>query len=368
MAENAQSKVSKAYLVLEDGTVYEGYSMGKSGKAVGEVVFNTNCSTYQDLLSDPTYSGQIVVQTYPLIGNRGVDPNATSRLVASGYVVREWCMEPTDAHEYITLDEFLKEDGITGLCGVDTRSLTRRIRKNGVMNGAIVDSLDNMEALLQELKEYRVPPAIGKVTVSEPVRMEVENAKYELAVPDYGMRRGILEFLQQRGCNITLYPAYTSAQELLSGNPDGVMLSDGPGDPWDNPEIIAIIKELMASGKPLFGVGLGHQLLGVAAGFEIEKLPVGHRGSNQPSRRLDTGRVLITSQNHGYTVAKDSVKPEVAELTHVNVNDGTVEGLRYKQFPALTVQFEPSDGPGYQDTAYIFDEFVTMLEGGNANA
>ncbi len=165
MAENAQSKVSKAYLVLEDGTVYEGYSMGKCGKAVGEVVFNTNCSTYQDLLSDPTYSGQIVVQTYPLIGNRGVDPNASSRLVASGYVVREWCVEPTDAHEYVTLDEFLQEDGITGLCGVDTRSLTRRIRKNGVMNGAIVDSLENLEDLLKELKDYRVPPADRKSVV-----------------------------------------------------------------------------------------------------------------------------------------------------------------------------------------------------------
>ena len=368
MTEHTQNKVSKAYLVLEDGTVYEGYSMGKSAKAVGEVVFNTNCSTYQDLLSDPTYSGQIVVQTYPLIGNRGVDPNPSSKLAASGYIVREWCVEPTDAHEYITLDEFLKRDGITGLCGIDTRSLTRKIRKNGVMNGAIVDSLDHMEELLQELKEYRVPPAIGKVTVSEPVRMEVENAKYELAIPDYGMRRGILQFLQQHGSNITLYPAYTSSQKLLKNHPDGIMLSDGPGDPWDNPEIIAIIKELIASGKPIFGVGLGHQLLGVACGFEIEKLPVGHRGSNQPTRRLDTGRVLITSQNHGYTVAKDSVKEEVAEITHLNVNDGTVEGLRYKGFPAITVQFEPSDGNGYQDTAYIFDEFVAMLEGGKANA
>lgn len=368
MPQNQQSKVSKAYLVLEDGTVYEGYSMGKAGKAVGEVVFNTNCSTYQDLLSDPTYSGQIVIQTYPLIGNRGVDPNPSSKLVASGYVVREWCVEPTDAHEYITLDEFLKEDGITGLCGIDTRSLTRRIRKNGVMNGAIVESLDDMDSLLKELKEYRVPPAIGKVTVSEPVRLEAENARYELAVPDYGMRRGILDFLMQRGCSITLYPAYTPAEELLKGNPDGIMLSDGPGDPWDNPEIIEIIKELMKSGKPLFGVGLGHQLLAVANGFDIEKLPVGHRGSNQPARRLDTGRVLITAQNHGYTVARQSVQEDVVEITHLNVNDGTVEGLRYKRFPALTVQFEPSDGPGYQDTAYLFDEFVDMLKGGNANA
>ena len=368
MAQNQENRVQKAYLVLEDGTVYEGYSMGNCEKAVGEVVFNTNCSTYQDLLDDPTYSGQIVIQTYPLIGNRGVNPNAPSKLVASGYVVREWCVEPTDAHEYITLDEFLKETGITGLCGIDTRSLTRKIRKNGVMNGAIVSSLDNKEALLAELKEYRVPPAIGKVTVSKPERLEAANSQYELAVPDYGMRRSILHFLLQRGCSITIYPAYTPAAEMLKHNPDGIMLSDGPGDPWDNPEIIEIIKELIKSGKPIFGVGLGHQLLAVACGFTIGKLPVGHRGSNQPVHRLDTRRVLITTQNHGYTVTKDSVKPEIAEITHTNVNDGTVEGLRYRTFPALTVQFEPSDGNGYQDTAYLFDEFVKMCEEGKKNA
>jgi carbamoyl-phosphate synthase small subunit len=365
---NVRNQVAPAYLVLEDGTVYSGYSMGKQGKAVGEVVFNTNCSTYQDLLNDPTYSGQIVIQTYPLIGNRGVDPNSSSRLVASGYVVREWCVEPTDAHEYITLDEFLKQDGVTGLCGIDTRSLTRRIRQKGVMNGAIVESLDGMEELLQELKAYRVPPAIGKVTVQEPMRLEAKYKRFELAVPDYGMRRDILEFLLARGCSVTLYPAHTPAEELLKGNPDGVMLSDGPGDPWDNPEIIAIIQELVKSGKPIFGVGLGHQLLAVANGFAIEKLPVGHRGANQPVRRLDTRRVLITAQNHGYTVKRDSVDPAVAEITHENVNDNTVEGLKYLKFPALTLQFEPGDGPGYQDTAYLFDQFVTMLKGGNANA
>lgn len=368
MAQNQESRVEKAYLVLQDGTVYEGYSMGSCEKAVGEVIFNTNCSTYQDLLDDPTYSGQIVIQTYPLIGNRGVNPNASSKLCASGYVVREWCVEPTDAHEYITLDEFLKETGITGLCGIDTRSLTRKIRKNGVMNGAIVSSLQNMDALLEELKAYRVPPAIGKVTVAKPERIEAENPKYELAVPDYGMRRGILDFLLARGCSVTIYPAYTPAYELLKDNPDGIMLSDGPGDPWDNPEIIDIIKELTKSQKPIFGVGLGHQLLGVACGFEIEKLPVGHRGANQPVHRLDTRRVLITSQNHGYTVAAASVDESVAVITHTNVNDGTVEGLRYKAFPALTVQFEPSDGNGYQDTAYLFDEFVKMCEEGKHNA
>lgn len=363
-----ESKVSKAYLVLEDGTVYAGYSMGKPGKAIGEVVFNTNCSTYEDLLADPTYFGQILIQTNPLIGNRGVNPHADSRLAASGYVVREWCVEPTDASEFLTLDEFLNQTGICGLCGIDTRSLVRRIRKKGVMNGAITDTLDHMEALLKEIKAYRVPPAIGKVTVPAPERLEAENPRFELAIPDYGMRRNILKFLLDRGCNITLYPAETSAAELLKGNPDGIMLSDGPGDPWDNPEIVEILQELIKSGKPIFGVGLGHQLLAEACGFKIEKLPVGHRGSNQPSRRLDNGRVLITTQNHGYTVANSSVDEALAEITHVNVNDGTVEGLRYKLFPAVTVQFEPCDGNGYQDTAYLFDQFISLMEGGSRNA
>ncbi len=360
-------KVTTAYLVLEDGTVYEGFSVGAVKKAVGEVVFNTTVS-YQDILSDPTYSGQIVIQTYPLIGNRGVDPQSVTNLVASGYVVREWCVEPTDANEFVTLDQYLESIGVTGLCGIDTRSLTRRIRKNGVMNGAIVGSLDGKEALLEELRTYRVPPAVGQVSVRERVRLETPGAKFELAVPDYGFRRDILAHFQERGCNITLYPAYTKSEELLAGNPDGIFLSDGPGDPWDNPEIIAIIRELTASKKPVFAVGLGHQLLAVAMGMIIEKLSVGHRGANQPVRRLDDGRVLITNQNHGYTVARNTVSEQIASVTHENVNDLSVEGLSYKAFPSVSVQFEPGDGPGYQDTAYLFDEFIRMMERSKNNA
>ena len=346
----------KAYLLLEDGTIFEGISMGKTGTAFGEVVFNTSTS-YQDILSDPTYFGQIVTQTFPLIGNRGVDPD--SRLHASGYIVREWCVEPTDAHEFMTLDEYLNKCEIVGLCGIDTRSLTRIIRKKGVMNGAITDSLDNKSELLEKIKEYRVASAVGKVTVSVPVKIPADGT-LNLAILDYGFNQNILKHLTARGVNITLYPASSSADEVLAGNPDGILLSDGPGDPWDNPQIIAVIKELMSSGKPLFGIGLGHQLLGVASEFSCVKLPVGHRGANQPSRRLDTGTVMITSQNHGYAVS--GVNTAVADITAVNVNDGTVEGLRYKTFPAFTVQFEPTDGNGYQDTAWVFDEFVSMMK------
>lgn len=353
--------MNKAYLLLEDGTRYQGYAMGAEGDAVGEVVFNTDMTTYQDLLQDPTYSGQIVVQTYPLIGNRGVDPVGQSRLVASGYIVREWCVEPTDAHEFVTLDEYLRQQGIVGLCGIDTRALTRHIRNHGVMNGMIVTSLDNEAALIEQMKAYRVPPVIGKITVSAPQRFEAAEPQYELAVPDYGFRRSILAFLQQRGCSITVYPAYTPAADILAASPDGIVLSDGPGDPWDNPGIVEIIRELVKSGKPVFGWGLGHQLMAVAAGYTIEKLPVGHRGSNQPVRNLDTGRVMVTEQNHGYAVALDSVD-EQGDAFLRNVNDGTVEGIRYKNAPVLTVQFEPADGNGYQDTAWVFDAFVDMVK------
>ena len=354
--------MKKAYLLLEDGTLFKGYAMGVEGERLGEVVFNTDMTTSQDLLQDPTYSGQIVVQTYPLIGNRGVDPVSVSKLVASGYVVREWCVEPTDAHEFVTLDEFLKQQGIIGLCGIDTRALTRHIRRNGVMNGMITEALENREALIEKIKAYRVPPAVGKITVSAPQRFEADNHRYSLAIPDYGFRRSILEYLLQRGCSCTIYPAHTSAADMLSASPDGIVLSDGPGDPWDNPEVVDIIRNLVVSEIPVFGWGLGHQLMAVAAGFSIEKLPVGHRGSNQPVRNLDNGRVMTTEQNHGYSVSLESVDQRKADAFLRNVNDGTVEGLRYKDHPVLTVQFEPADGNGYQDTAWVFDSFVSMME------
>ncbi len=290
-----------AYLLLEDGTVYKGYAMGAArgteGDALGEVVFNTDMTTCQDLLQDPTYSGQIVVQTYPLIGNRGIDPVSPSKFVASGYIVREWCVEPTDAHEFVTLDEYLCRLGIPGLCGVDTRALTRHIRDHGVMNGMITDTPEVTQERLTKMKAYRVPPAVGKITVSEPQRWEAANAAYEIAIPDYGFRRSILEFFLSRGCSCTLYPAYTPAEEILKTNPDGIVLSDGPGDPWDNPEIVEIIKGLAAVGKPMLGWGLGHQLMAVAAGMTIEKLPGGRRASSKPARNKASGRAMVTRRN-----------------------------------------------------------------------
>lgn len=354
-----------AYLLLEDGTAYKGYAMGaerdlSAGEAIGEVVFNTDMTTSQDLLQDPTYSGQIVVQTYPLIGNRGVDPVSPSKFVASGYVVREWCVEPTDAHEFVTLDDYLRGLGIAGLCGVDTRRPdpaypgSRRHERHDRGHARRVARPDCPAERLRGAGRRRQnhaeqASALGGGT--PPVR----NRHSGLRVP--GVDPGAFS---QAGLFLTLYPAYTPAADILAANPDGIVFSDGPGDPWDNPEIVEILRALADSGRPMFGWGLGHQLMAVAAGMEIEKLPVGHRGSNQPVRNLDNGRVMVTEQNHGYTVALGSVKDEVAEAFLQNVNDGTVEGLRYRR-PILTVQFEPSDGNGYQDTAWVFDAFVRML-------
>lgn len=270
-------------------------------------------------------------------------------------------MEPTDAHEFVTLDEYLKRQGIVGLCGIDTRALTRHIRDHGVMNGMILDNLENREDRLQQMRDYRVPPAVGKITVNKPQRFVAENARFELAVPDYGFRRSILDFLLSRGCSVTIYPAYTPTKELLASGADGFVLSDGPGDPGQSGNSWRLSGSLPKRTKPIFRLGIGSSANGRGHGYRIEKLPVGHRGSNQPVRNLDNGRVMVTEQNHGYTVALDSLDDE-AEAFLRNVNDGTVEGLRYKNHPILTVQFEPADGNGYQDTAWVFDAVAAMLE------
>ncbi len=363
------NKAKKAYLVLQDGTVMQGYSMGAQGVTIGEVVFNTCTASYQDLLSDPTYYGQIVAQTYPLVGNRGFDAaQGKSEIMANGYIAREWCDTPTDARNGVTLDTYLKSRGIVGLCGIDTRRLTRILRDKGYFNGAITDTLDNLEELLEKIKAYTIAGAVEQVTIREPEVIEAENAKYHMVIMDYGFHREILQWFTKRGCKLTLVPAGTSPQDVLAYQPDGILLSDGPGDPDDNLKLIENIRELTKSGVPLFGLGLGHQMLALAVGAKIQKMSRGHRGSNQPVRILSNGKVMITTQNHGYDVDKDSLDPAVAEITMENVNDQSVEGIVYHAFPAFTVQFEPCDGKGFQDSAWIYDEFVAMMKGEEHNA
>lgn len=355
---------NKAYLVLEDGTVFEGFSMGKIGVTIGEVVFNTCTSAYTDILSDPTYYGQIVAQTYPLAANRGVVPeNDGSQIMSSGYIVREWCDVCSDGNE-MNLDDYLKSRDIVGICGIDTRRLTRYLRDRGYVNGAITDSLDNFDELLANIKTYTISGAVREISIKEPIKMTGENVKYNIVAVDYGSPRKQLNAFLLNGCNVTFVPAFTSAEEIMRYSPDGIVLCDGPADPDDEPALIENIKKMINVGVPIFAIGLGHQMLALASGFKIVKMERGHRGSNQPVIISNTKKIMITNQNHGYSVDADSVDSTVADIIMTNINDGTVEGLMYKKFKGLSVQFTPK-GDADSSTGFIIRDFFKMMDGEN---
>ena len=353
---------TKAYLVLQDGTIFEGYSMGKSGLTIGEVVFNTCTSAYTDILSDPTYYGQIVAQTYPLAANRGIIRNKDEgSIMSNGYIVREWCDICSDGGE-ITLDEYLSQCGIVGICGIDTRRLTRYLRDKGYVNGAITNNIENLDELLPKIKAYTVSGAVREITIKEPIELKGDNAKYNIVAVDFGSPRKQLNAFLLNGCNVTFVPAFTSADEIMKYNPDGVVLCDGPADPDDEPEIIDIIREIIKKDVPIFAIGLGHQMLAIANGFDIIKMEKGHRGSNQPVRIKNTDKIMITDQNHGYAVENSSVKSDIADIIMTNINDKTVEGLLYKNFKGLSVQFTPK-GDIDSSTGFIIRDFYKMMDG-----
>lgn len=355
---------TKAYLVLQDGTIFEGYSMGKIGLTIGEVVFNTCTSAYTDILSDPTYYGQIVAQTYPLAANRGIVRNQNeSEIMSNGYIVREWCDICSDGGE-ITLDEYLSQCNIVGICGIDTRRLTRYLRDKGYVNGAITDNIDKLDELLPMIKAYTVSGAVREITIKEPIEMKGENAKYNIVAVDYGSPRKQLNAFLLNGCNVNFVPAFTKVDEIMKYNPDGVVLCDGPADPDDEPEIIEIIREIIKKDIPVFAIGLGHQMLALANDFKIIKMEKGHRGSNQPVIIEGTNKIMITDQNHGYAVENSSVKSDIADIIMTNINDKTVEGLRYKKFKGLSVQFTPK-GDIDSSTGFIIRDFYKMMDGEN---
>lgn len=354
---------TKAYIVLQDKTVFEGYSMGKQGSAIGEVVFNTCSSSYTDILSDPTYYGQIVAQTYPLAANRGVSPqNNDGEIMSNGYIVREWCDVYSDGNE-INLDEYLKGRGIVGICGVDTRRLTRYLRDKGYVKGAITDSLDNIDDLLEEINNYTISGAVREITIKEPIKMQGQNVKYNVVAVDFGSPRKQLNAFLLNGCNVTLVPAFTTADEIMQYNPDGIVLCDGPADPDDEPQLIKNIAELISKDVPVFAIGLGHQMLALANGYKIIKMEKGHRGSNQPVKVEGTKKIMVTDQNHGYAVDKNTVSAN-AEIIMTNINDGTVEGLKYNNFKGLSVQFTPK-GDIDSSTGFIIRDFFKMMDGEN---
>ena len=358
----------KATLILENGSVFQGQSIGAPEERVCEMVFNTSMVGYQEILTDPSYAGQGIVMSYPLIGNYGVnqEDNESCRPWAEAFVVRHLSRRGSNFRCEGDLDDYLKQNGITGIQGVDTRALTRILRSQGTMNGMITCTEDfSMEETLERIRAYRVQGTVERVSRKEvkiyPARTR---RKLRVALMDFGVKENMIRCLQERGCEVTVFPAHTTCHEILAGNFDGVMLSNGPGDPADNKAIIAEIRDLYASGLPIFAVCLGHQLMALATGASTQKMTFGHRGANHPVKDLDAGRVFITSQNHGYVVRAESVDPAVAQVSHVNVNEGSVEGLRYANGNVYTVQFHPEASPGPQDTEYLFDRFVRRMEGG----
>ena len=351
----------KAFLLLEDGTVFEGNSFGMEGKVIGEVVFNTGMTGYQEVLTDPSYCGQIVCMTYPLIGNYGVniDDIESSKPQVKGFIVREVCKTPSNWRSIEDLNDYLKRNNIIGLEGIDTRALTRILRDNGTMRGTIITGeLGDVEAQKAKLSDYVIKNPVLQVTTKEIKHFKGNG--YKIALLDYGLKQNIVRSLTKRGCEVHVYPATATAQEILSINPDGIMLSNGPGDPKDCQHQIDTIRQLVGK-KPMFGICLGHQLTALAHNANTEKLKYGHRGCNHPVKDIEKDKTYITSQNHGYTIIEDTLDRETMVVSHRNMNDGTIEGIRYKNAPLFTVQFHPEASPGPGDTAYLFDEFIQMI-------
>ena len=377
----------EAWLALEDGTVYEGESFGATGEKVGEVVFNTSMIGYQEVLTDPSYKGQIVTMTYPLIGNYGVNPGDLESLHphVEGFVVREYQRNPSNWRSTDSLDRFLADHGVVGISGIDTRALTRRLRVDGVMRGVIRSGAAEPDALVAQARA--VPGMLGQdlvreVTTDRPYRWEGDRRIYgdppagdpekvwndfetpgdfRVVVMDYGVKHNILRNLARRGCQVLVLPADYTAGQVLRLNPDGIMLSNGPGDPGAVQYAIEELKVLIGQ-KPIFGICIGHQLLGMALGGERFKLKFGHRGANQPVRQCDSGRVEITAQNHGFAIDADSLDESEVELTHINLNDRTLEGLRHRRYPVFSVQYHPEASPGPHDADYLFDRFIASMQ------
>ncbi len=377
----------KAYLILEDGSVLEGQCIGSARETVSEIVFNTSMTGYLEVLTDPSYAGQAVVMTYPLIGNYGIcrADRESDRIWADGFIVRELSRIPSNFRSEDTIQHFLEQNDIPGISGVDTRTLTKLLREKGTMNGMITTTrYDDLDEPLRRIREYRVRGAVKRTSCAAKYVIDPSDPSEEprsvrtarrpeslvaraghgkrVALLDLGAKANIAESLVERGCRVGVYPCDTKAEEILADAPDGIMLSNGPGDPKENTEIIAQIRRFYDSDIPIFAICLGHQLMALATGADTFKLKYGHRGGNHPVKDLETGRVYITSQNHGYAVNAESLDPAVAVPAFVNVNDGTNEGLRYVGKKIITVQYHPEACPGPQDSGYLFDRFIEMME------
>lgn len=394
----------KAFLVLEDGTVFEGTHIGADREIISEIVFNTSMAGYLEVLTDPSYAGQAVCMTYPLIGNYGIcrDDMESRRPWPDGFIVRELSRIPSNFRCDCTIQQFLEENGVPGIAGIDTRALTKILREKGTMNGMITTNENyNLGEIIPELKKYTTGKVVEKVTCPEKYTVapttdlaqngplsgmarfdreafesgarepkpalvtELNGKGLKVALLDLGAKDNIARSLAERGCGVTVYPALTPAEEIIADAPDGIMLSNGPGDPKECVSIIAEIRKLYDTDIPIFAICLGHQLMALATGADTYKMKYGHRGGNHPVKDLSTGRVYISSQNHGYVVDMDKLDPNVATPAFINVNDGTNEGLAYTGKNIFTVQFHPEACPGPQDSGYLFDRFIRMMKGEN---
>lgn len=352
----------KRLLILEDGSVYEGTAFGADHFQVGELVFNTGMSGYQELLSDLSYCGQIVMMTYPMIGNYGINHDDFESLdpAVFGFVVRECCEQPSNFRSDYTLDEFLKMKNIPGIQGVDTRAITRKLRTSGTMRAIMADEGVDVEEIVKILKNTELMhDQVARVSTRNP--FPIPNRGRRVVLMDFGAKLGIIRELSKRNCDLTVVPYDTDAQSILDLKPDGVMLSNGPGDPKDVPEAVATIRELMGK-VPLFGICLGHQLISLASGANTVKLKFGHRGCNHPVINLASGKVEMTSQNHGYAVELDSLEGTDLVMTHQALNDKSVEGVRHTKYPVFSVQYHPEASPGPEDSNYLFDQFMELME------
>ena len=353
----------KAFLILEDGHVFTGRSIGSTREAVSEIVFNTSMTGYLEVLTDPSYAGQAVVMTYPLIGNYGIcyEDMESERPWVDGFIVRELSRMPSNFRCEDTIQNFLEKNDIPGICGIDTRALTKILRESGTMNGMITTNENyDMDEVMKKLKAYSTGDEVSKVTCRE--KSVLPGAGYKVALLDLGAKRNIARSLNERGCEVTIYPSFTTAEEIIASNPDGIMLSNGPGDPKACTQVIKEIRKLYETDIPIFAICLGHQLMALATGADTFKLKYGHRGGNHPVKDMETGRVYISSQNHGYAVNPESLDPKVAVPAFTNVNDGTNEGLKYEGKNIFTVQYHPEACPGPQDSSYLFDRFLKMME------
>ena len=351
--------MKKAYLILEDGHVFEGYSFGAEANGIGELVFNTQAVGYIETLTDPSYYGQIVMQTFPMIGNYGViEEDFVGKCSLSGYVVREYCEKPSNFRCQYDIDAFLKKNNIPGICGVDTRQITKILRENGVMNACICSEIPKN---FDEIKSFKIVDAVASVIDPEAKVFAADDEKYKVTVVNYGSAADSVKALTDKGCTVTLIPATATADEILATDPDGIVLSNGPGDPSENLFAIEQIKKLVGK-KPIFAISLGHELLALADGGMTYKLKYGHRGSNQPVKEVEGTRTFITAQNHGYAVASGSTAH--GKVSFVNVNDNSCEGIEYPELSAFSVQFLPDDWAGQRGTLFLYDKFIEMV-GGN---